>query len=249
MTNTELLYPQWPAPKRVRAFSTTRTGGCSQGPYSSLNLGMHVSDDPDTVADNRAKLMQRTGLPAEPLWLNQVHGTAVHRLQKETEPVAQTSINADACITRIPNAVCCVMTADCLPVFMCDSAGTEVAVVHAGWRGMAAGVLEQAVQKFSTSASDILAWAGPAISVEHFEVGQEVKTALGGSMAAWRASAQAGKYYADLYRLAGERLSEIGISWYGFDERCTYGEPEVFFSHRRDGPCGRQASLIYLADE
>jgi YfiH family protein len=167
----EFIVPDWPAPPGVRALQSTRTGGVSRGPYESLNLGDHVGDDPADVAANRARLA--AFLPGEPLWLKQVHGVAVADALADG-PGAE----ADAAIARQGGRVCVVMTADCLPLLLCDRAGTVVAAVHAGWRGLAAGVVEAAVAAMGRPGSELLAWLGPAIGPEAFEVGEEVRAAF-----------------------------------------------------------------------
>ena len=245
----QLLSPQWPAPANVRAFSTTRLEGVSEGSYASLNLGQHVGDDSALVEQNRRRLMQEADLPAAPIWLDQVHGTRVIRASEALSNALPSSpAQADAMITRSLNTVCCVMTADCLPVFFTNVEGTEVAVAHAGWRGLAAGILEQTLAAFTASADQVMAWAAPAISVAHFEVGAEVREQLGGPDSAWRESVRDGKFYADLYALAADRLDRAGIGWVGCSDHCTFAEADLFFSHRRSAPCGRQASIIYLQD-
>lgn len=240
----ELLTPDWPAPARVKALSTTRPGGVSGGSYASLNLAAHVGDIAGDVERNRAILGER--LPMEPLWLEQVHGATVVNAAS-TCPGAQ----ADASVARMAWRICAVMTADCLPVLFCDEAGTAVGAAHAGWRGLAAGVLENTVQAMKVPAGSVLAWLGPAISQAAFEVGDEVREAFIGHLpetsAAFLPGRETGKWQADLYQLARIRLAAIGVTRLYGGTRCTFRESGVFFSARRDGTrSGRQASMIWL---
>lgn len=238
----DCLLPDWPAPAGVRALQTLRTGGCSPAPWRSLNLGDHVGDDPGRVAANRAGL--RAQLPAEPLWLNQVHGTSVVDAASATQCVA-----ADAAFSRRPGLVCAVMTADCLPVLFCDRAGTVVAAAHAGWRGLLDGVLENTVAAMQVPPSELLTWLGPAIGPERFEVGDEVRTAFVGrdAGAATCFAAQAnGKWLADIYGLARLRLAKLGVTQISGGNACTVSDAERYFSYRRDGVTGRMATLIWL---
>ncbi|WP_028455589.1 peptidoglycan editing factor PgeF [Chitinilyticum litopenaei] len=245
VTEAGLLVPDWPAPACVRALQTTRLGGISPPPYASLNLGTHVGDAAAHVAANRALLARH--LPSEPAWLNQVHGTAVMNIAG-----MQPQPNADASFSRIPNTVCAIMTADCLPVLFCDRAGTVVAGAHAGWRGLCNGVLEATVAAMQTAAGDILAWLGPAIGPDAFEVGSEVRDAFmahdANAAAAFRPAATPGKWLADIYLLARQRLNAAGIRAIYGGGLCTVSDSERFFSYRRDQQTGRMASLIWLAD-
>lgn len=237
------IIPDWPAPPPVRSFITTRQGGVSQGAYSSMNPAAHVGDDAHAVATNRAIL--RTNLPAEPHWLNQVHGIQVARLQQ-----VQTPADADAAVSRQAQVICTVLTADCLPVLLCDRAGTVVAAAHAGWRGLAAGVLQQTVQAMAVPGADIVAYLGPAIGPQAFEVGAEVRSAFceiaAEAEGAFRPVKQ-GKFLADLYLLARQALARVGVNAVYGGGFCTFSEPERFFSFRRAPICGRMASLIWLA--
>jgi len=238
----ECIRPDWPAPSVVRACSTSRVGGVSLGAWQGLNLGDHVDDDPAAVAKNRELLAARLGLPAEPHWLSQVHGTQV-RLPGETPACA------DACFEDRPGHVCVVMTADCLPVLFCNTAGTRVAAAHAGWRGLLAGVLENTVARFDDPRDRVLAWLGPAIGPAAFEVGEEVRDAfVAESQSAGRHFRAHGPGYwlADLYGLARDRLAAAGVEQVSGGELCTFSEPQRFFSYRRDGVTGRMASLIWL---
>lgn len=239
----DLLVPDWPAPVRVHAWQTLRTGGCSLAPWGSFNLGDHVGDDPAHVLANRASL--RTYLPSEPLWLKQVHGFAAIDAGNSSR-----SIEADAAFTRQADTVCAVMTADCLPVLFCDRAGTVVAAAHAGWRGLVAGVLEVTIKNMGVPAGELLVWLGPAIGPQCFEVGDEVRAAFTasdhGAGEAFRPSLP-GKWLADIYALARRRLLRSGVEHIYGGGLCTASEHERFFSYRRDGITGRMATLIWLA--
>lgn len=238
------IVPDWPAPAHVKALSTTRAGGVGAAPFDSLNLGTHVGDDPAVVAANRALL--RALLPAEPCWLNQVHGTVVVDLA-----TAHGVPDADGAVSRKPGAVCVVMTADCLPVLLCDRAGTVVGAAHAGWRGLQGGIIEATVKAMGVPAADIMAWLGPAIGPAAFEVGDEVKAAFvadcPAAAEAFRPAGPAGKWLADLYLLARQRLAALGVVSVSGGDACTCTEPGRFFSYRRDGRTGRMASLVWLA--
>lgn len=236
------LIPEWPAPANVRAVQTLRTGGCSPSPWASLNLGDHVGDDPDRVVANRDAL--RSSLPGEPLWLQQVHGIAAVDAGFASGP-----IEADAAFARQAGKVCAVMTADCLPVLFCDRAGSVVAAAHAGWRGLAAGILEATIEQMGVPAADLLAWLGPAIGPDAFEVGDEVRAVFlahdGNAAMAFRPHGQ-GKWLADIYCLARQRLQKAGIGSISGGTFCTVTDASRFFSYRRDGVTGRMSSLIWL---
>lgn len=239
----DFVVPDWPAPANVRAFQTTRSGGCSFAPWDSLNLGDHVGDSPEHVIANRAIL--RDHLPAEPLWLNQVHGIAAVDAE-----ISQKTITADAAFSRRAGVVCAVMTADCLPVLFCDRAGTVVAAAHAGWRGLQAGVLESCIDRMAVAAPDILAWLGPAIGPQAFEVGDEVREAFiqsGVTAESCFVRHGSGKWLADIYRLARQRLTAKGLTAIYGGNFCTMTDARRFFSYRRDGVTGRMATLIWLA--
>lgn len=240
----ELLLPDWPAPARVRAVQTTRHGGCSEGVYASLNLGDHVGDDPVRVTANRDALS--AGLPAVPYWLQQVHGTTAMRL-----PAADSNI-ADAAWTTLPGQVCVVMTADCLPVLLCDRAGLVVAAIHAGWRGLCHGVIEATVGAMGCPPENLLAWLGPAIGPEAFEVGPEVRAAFlerDPRAAAAFVSGDGDRWLADIYQLARQRLHHLGVQAIYGGGQCTYQDAERYFSYRRDGQTGRMATCIWIAAE
>lgn len=237
------LTPQWPAPARVKTCVTTRTGGVSVAPYDSCNLGMHVGDSLQAVQKNRQRLVSLLG--CKPAWLEQVHGVAV------VEATPAQVLQADASWTQKPGIACTVMTADCLPVLFCDRAGSRVAAAHAGWRGLAAGVLEATLDKLALPADQVLVWLGPAIGPQAFEVGGEVRDAFVAQHAqaavAFQPSNNAGKFMADMYQLARIRLAERGVvAVYGGDF-CTFNDPR-FYSYRRSAQTGRFASLIWLAN-
>lgn len=240
-----LLRPDWPAPANVHAVCSTRLGGCSIGPFAGLNLGSHVGDDPAKVAHNRQQFQQAAAMPNAPIWLNQVHGVTVATLTHNS----QSGITADVAISREPDIVATVMTADCLPLLLCDITGTQVAAVHAGWRGLCDGVIEATLASF-TSGAAVLAYLGPAISQAAFEVGTEVRAAFithDPSAAKAFIPGKAGKYHADLYQLARQRLAACGVSQVYGGDYCTYQQRELFFSYRSDGQTGRMASSIWLS--
>jgi purine-nucleoside/S-methyl-5'-thioadenosine phosphorylase / adenosine deaminase len=238
------IVPEWPAAGRVRSLITTRAGGVSSGAFSSLNLSARVGDDPDCVARNRAIL--GACLPAEPAWMKQVHGTAVvdpERATPETE--------ADAAVTRRSRRVCVVMTADCLPVFLSERAGRVAGIAHAGWRGLAGGILENTVRAMDAPPEDLIAYIGPGIGARRYEVGEEVRAAFvmdhPGAASSF-SPARDGKYLADLYALARGRLAAAGVAEIHGGGFCTASD-ERFFSFRRDRTTGRMANLIWLEDD
>lgn len=267
------IEPDWPAPAMVRAVSTLRTGGASLAPYASLNLGGHVGDAPVAVAENRRCLAAAAGLPSEPVWLTQVHGIDVVDLDANGQAdaarrpdtpvlvdasgcadVSERSIPeraqpADAAFTRQPGRVCAILTADCLPILLAADSGDLVAAVHAGWRGLAGGVIEATVRALGVAPAKLLAWLGPAIGPGHFEVGAEVRGVLlrgdPGAEAAFAPNAR-GRFMADLPELARRRLASLGVGRIYGGGHCTYAEGALYFSHRRDGLTGRQATLIWL---
>jgi hypothetical protein len=238
----EWLVPDWSAPAHVRAFVTTRAGGVSKGDYASMNLGYGSGDDAGHVARNRAIVREK--LPSEPRWMKQVHGThAVHIDRADDQPTA------DAAVTSHAGRVAVVLTADCMPLFLCDDSGTRVAVAHAGWRGMAAGLIESTVQAMQADPAHVMAWMGPAIGPDAFEVGREVREAFvavdAAADRAFRAH-QPGKYMADLYALARQRLARAGVERIHGGGFCTYHENERFFSYRRKRASGRMGAFIWI---
>jgi YfiH family protein len=253
-----LLWPDWPAPAPVRSAFTLRAGGVSAGHYASLNLGAHVGDEPTAVTENRRRVAAELRLPAEPLWLSQVHGTTVvaadaARLAADDAMLATGHRDAapqgDAAVTRRAGRVLAVLVADCLPVLLARRDGGAVAVAHAGWRGLAAGVIESTIAALDASGEELLAWLGPAIGPAHFEVGDDVREAFCGQQrqasAAFVRNAR-GRWQCDLPQLARQRLTALGVRGVHGAARCTYREPGSFYSYRRDGATGRMAALIWL---
>jgi YfiH family protein len=238
-----VIVPDWPAPAHVGALVTERSGGVSVGRYASFNLAAHVGDTPDAVRENRRRLVQGLTLPSEPVWLDQVHGTRIADLD------STPSGPADGAVTSRRSVVCAILTADCLPVLFTDRSGTRIGAAHAGWRGLAAGVLSAAVVAMGLPSPDLLAWLGPAIGPSAFEVGDEVREAFlardAAAGAAFVANAR-GRWQADLYSLARLSLAAAGVTAIYGGGACTATEVERFFSHRREAPCGRMASLIWL---
>jgi YfiH family protein len=238
---SDWLLPDWPAPTRVKACVTTRAGGVSLAPFDSLNLGNHVDDDPAAVAENRRRLTDRFAM--RPAWLQQVHGIDV----VEADPTQV--VTADASWTATPGIACTAMTADCLPVLFCNRAGTRVAAAHAGWRGLANGVLEATLDSLALPADEILVWLGPAIGPQAFEVGPEVREAfvaqLPEAVQAFVPSHNAGKFLADIYALASLRVAERGVTAVYGGGLCTVTDPR-FFSYRRNPRTGRFASLVWI---
>lgn len=237
------IEPDWPAAANVKAFATTRAGGSSTGAYASLNLALHVGDEPERVAANRHRLIRELKLPAEPHWLEQVHGAGIADLD------GAWSGPADGATTGRAGVVCAVMTADCLPVLLADRSGSRVGVAHAGWRGLARGVLPAAVAAMRVPPAELLAWLGPAIGPDAYEVGEDVLAACTAADPAARGAFTPnarGRWQADLYRLARSSLAGAGVTAVFGGRACTYSEPVRFFSHRREAPCGRMASMIWL---
>ncbi|ABM62998.1 peptidoglycan editing factor PgeF [Halorhodospira halophila] len=243
MAECPVLAPQWPVPDGVRALTTVRSGGHSAAPWASFNLATHTGDDPAAVAANRRLLRDCAELPADPVWLEQVHGAevvAAHRVAR--------GVRADAAWTDRAGVVCAVLTADCLPVLFAARDAQVVAAAHAGWRGLAGGVLEAVVAVLPVPAAELHAWLGPAIGPTAFEVGPEVVeafTARDPGAAEGFIPGAANRWYADLYRLARRRLQAAGVAAVHGGGWCTYTDRARFFSHRRDGPTGRMASLVY----
>jgi hypothetical protein len=243
------VLPEWAAPANVGALVTTRTGGVSAGPYATMNLGRRTGDDAEARAENERRL--RKFLPGDPVWLDQVHGTAVVTLTDE----AGTSPRpvADAAVTRVHGIVCAVLVADCLPVLLADAAGTAVGIAHAGWRGMAAGVLEATVAalcELGVKPGNVVAWLGPAIGASAFEVGDDVRDAFLAAdprAAACFAPHRQGKWLADLHGLARQRLAWSGVTRVDGDALCTFTDAARFHSYRRERESGRMAAAIWLA--
>ncbi len=246
----DLIRPDWPAPARVQAVFTSRLGGVSDGAFAGLNLGAHVADEPACVAENRRQLCEQLQLTQEPLWLTQVHGTTVYPVREAADAQPAMPPQADAAVTRLAEVPLTVMTADCLPVLFCDRIGSVVATAHAGWRGLCDGVLEQTVAAMGVPTSEILAWMGPAIGPLAFEVGDEVRSAFvaqhPAATEAFVPGTSAGKWLADLYCLARQRLNAVGVEQIYGGQLCTFSDPARFYSYRRDGQTGRMSGLIWL---
>jgi len=247
-----IITPDWPAPENVRAWITTREHGVSGGPFESLNLGDHVGDNAEDVVSNRRLLEACVGCDVQ--WLQQTHTTDIHIADTER---LKTQVEADAVITRSKSLACGVLTADCLPLLICDRDGTFVGAVHAGWRGLANGIITNAVQASGLPASELMAYLGPAISQKHFEVGEDVLRVFKQPDKARRFAepveqaftpnaGEQGKYFADLFRLARAELHQLGVHDIYGGGFCTYADDRRFFSFRRDGVTGRLASVIRL---
>lgn len=249
ISKPELIYANWPAPHWVRAYTTMRTGGYSQAPYNSMNLSYQVGDDPNVVQKNHNKLHDMLSLPTPPVWLKQVHGINVIEASRVSAS-DESFPEADGSYTAKAGIVCAVLTADCLPVLICDQCGTSVAAVHAGWRGLLAGVIEAAVMLLARPERRLMAWLGPAIGPGAFEVGDEVRQGFIGynanAQSAFRPSPH-GRWLADIYQLARLRLMSVGVQQIYGGEWCTFNDSEHFYSYRRDGTTGRMASLIWLS--
>jgi len=248
----DVITPQWPAPANVAAAITLRTGGCSREPFEHSNLALHVEDNPEDVLVNRESLVQSLELPAQPLWLEQCHGTDL-----AYAPEATGTPRADGSYSDQTGVVCSVLTADCLPVLLCDRAGSQVAAVHAGWRGLCGGILRKTVTTFKQAPEQLLAYLGPAIGPQVFEVGGEVlqafldnaqnrhhQQAIEAAFTLQRSKTD--KYLADLYALARAELAASGVTRVYGGEYCTYSDPQRFYSYRREPVTGRNASLIWL---
>jgi polyphenol oxidase len=279
----QLIEPDWPAPNGVRAAFTVRTGGVSVAPYDSLNLGAGIGDSPEAVAENRRRVRAALELPAEPLWLEQVHGIAVVELAERADgdarelradaahspradlaraprpdaaagPGADTASppRADAVVTRLAGRVCAIRVADCLPVLFAALDGSAVGAAHAGWRGLAGGVLEATVERLGIPSPQLVAWMGPAIGPEHFEVGDDVRAAFmetdADASSAFMKN-ERGRWQCDLYALARQRLWTLGITRVYGGGWCTFADSDRFFSYRREGRCGRMAALIWMDPE
>ena len=249
VSDIELIRPNWPAPGNVRTVISTRKGGASRGPYAGANFGLHVEDDPGYVHANREQLKRQTGIDNWQ-WLEQVHGTDVCTCYHGTRNKAP---KADAAFTSAEKLACTIMTADCLPVLFCDEHGREVAAAHAGWRGLAEGVLASTINCFASPPESLMAYLGPAISQKHFEVGSEVKTVFIEKFGAAAAScfrcsdSNKNKFHADLYELARLTLRQRGVQRIYGGDFCTYDDSTRFYSYRRDLVTGRMVSAIWIA--
>ncbi|MFT6989782.1 MAG: YfiH family protein [Paraglaciecola sp.] len=256
MLQQNYIQPDWPAPNNVKAFTSCRSGGFSRAPYDSFNLAQHVGDDRYLVNKNRQQLPNYQNF----IWLNQTHSNICVDLDVNSNGnVADTMFQADACFSTMKSQVCAIMTADCLPILLCDQQGTCVAAVHAGWRGLADGVIENTVSKMPVDTKALMAWMGPAISQRHFEVGKEIKEAFIDYPQAFIDNSQTtdNKYFADLYDIAKQKMFALGITQVFGGEYCTYHQTDLFFSHRwathqamsgasHIATTGRMVSAIYL---
>lgn len=241
-----LLSANWQAPPGVRGACTLRTGGVSEAPYASLNLGLHVGDDPAAVAENRGRVAAALRLPGEPLWLQQVHGVNV--VDADAEALRGP---ADAIVTRQAGRVLAIMVADCMPVLLTSDDGSVLGAAHAGWRGLVAGVLEATVVAMDVAPGRIYAWLGPAIGAAHFEVGDEVRAAFlahAPESAVGFAANSRGRWQCDLALLARQRLAALGVERVWSADLCTYEQEAQCFSYRRDARTGRMAALLWRAD-
>lgn len=243
-SETSWIEVEWPVPDHVRAGTTTRIGGTSPPPYSTFNLALHVGDDPEAVLTNRRRLRQRLGLPAEPQWLNQRHGGCVVDIGGDRD------VDADGAYTNQPGKVCCILTADCIPLLLTNAGGTEIAAVHVGWRGLCAGVAISALQRFAAPPRKILAWLGPHIGPAPYVVGDDVRcacrTALSGADRAFT-RAEDGRWHGGLADLLRLQLRELGLVEIQGCPDCTFQDSGRFFSYRRERTTGRMASLIWIA--
>lgn len=257
ITAIKQIQPGWAAPQQIQSFCTTRQGGVSKSPFDTLNLGLNAGDDPVAVLQNRS--IVRSGLPAEPVWLKQIHGVNVSTPTSRGASV-NGSIEADASVTNRPNEVLAILTADCMPVLFASSCGKVVGAAHAGWRGLSGGILENTVQAMldlspGLMPKDILVWMGPAIGATAFEVGGDVLKAFSTQTQTTLSEAfkpianSPEKYFADLFLLARERLRLLGIEHIDGGDFCTFNSPELFFSYRRDKETGRFASLIWISED
>lgn len=247
-----ILIPEWPCPANIRAAVTTRRGGVSTGPWRSLNLAYHVGDSPVAVQQNWQLLSALLRFPSSPQLLEQVHGTEVVVARGD-----RVIRRADGCYSGESGTVCCVMTADCLPILLCNRQGTEVAALHAGWRGLADGIVASGISHFNTPATELQAWLGPAIGKANFEVGEDVYSAFLRNAPAWGSlsdiehcfipTQQPDRWYADLYALARLALNAQGLLRVYGGQFCTYADTDRFYSFRRDGQTGRMASLIWIS--
>jgi len=240
------ITPDWPAPPNVRAAFSLRFGGVSEAPFDSLNVGAHVGDDPQCVSQNRRLIELALALPAAPRWLRQVHGTHVLDADRDAGVVPES---ADAIVLRRPGTVAVIQVADCLPVLLAAPDGRAVAAAHAGWRGLAAGVLEATLERLAEPVGGLMAWLGPGIGPGHFEVGNEVRAAFirhdPGAAEAFFPNAR-GRWQCDLFRLTRRRLQALGVGQVYGGRWCTFAEPERFFSYRREGRCGRMGAFVWL---
>ena len=251
MTSIIKNLANWPAAERIHAFVTERTGGFSTGNFASLNLAHHVNDDFSTVERNRCLLKSSVSADLSFQWMHQIHSDIVNVVS-----VASSPVKGDSLICREPGIACCVLTADCLPVFLTNLKGTEIAIIHAGWRGICRGILNKTVNKMCSQPDDLIAWLGPAIGSCHYEVGGDLKIAFKKSISSkklwsevetcFAESSTEGKFFLDLNKTAGAILNHLGVSKIYGDNHCTFRDSEKYFSYRRDGETGRMVSTIFI---
>lgn len=242
--NPSYLIPNWPAPKNIKAYFTTRIGGVSSAPYASFNLGDHVNDASENIEANRNKLSADLDLPNHPKWLQQVHGNDIINATDW-----RSNIIADGIYSKEPNQICTVMTADCLPILLCNTTGTQVMALHGGWRSLALGIVPKGVALFCDLPESILVWLGPAIGPKVYEVGHEVREqflALDSRLSQAFVPSPAGRWLLDVYAVARFQCQQLGVTHIYGGNHCTYSEADKFFSYRRDGLTGRMAAGIYF---
>ena len=237
--------PPWTVPQQIRALTTTRVGGISSAPYDELNLADHVGDQSEAVVANRRILRQKLALPGPPVWLSQVHGTNVVDAAMVSEGVI-----ADGSFTNEAGVVCAVMTADCLPLFLCSQDGDKVGILHVGWRGLCDGVIESGLKRFAVPVRQLITATGPAIGPGAYEVGEDVYVQFAhvkeDIKLGFQPSNRSGHWLVNLYRLVELRLKRLGVRQVFTVDACTYTQKEDYFSYRREHQCGRMASLIWI---
>lgn len=246
MSELPIIKANWEAPENIIAFSSTRQGGVSISPFDTFNLAAHCGDNPDDVEINRQHLIKTQQLPTFPIWLQQTHSNIAIEIDN-----THSNLRADASYTRLPNTICAILTADCLPILLCNKAGNEVAAIHAGWRGLAAGIIENTIKHFHAKPEDVLAWFGPAISQKVYSVGDDMRNVFvqHNQTAETAFTPIDSKHWlADLIMLARQRLQSMGVKAVYGGEFCTYTQEDLFFSYRRDGETGRIVSLIYCLE-
>lgn len=248
-----LIRPEWSSPQNVRAAMTTRIGGVSHSPYDALNLGYSTQDVRNAVQQNETVVASALGVSATDIrWVYQVHGIEVHHAESlpVNAPLGSTATNGDALVSNTPGLVCGVKVADCMPVLLAARDGSVVAAAHAGWRGLSAGVLERTVQECRIAPDKLVAWLGPCIGPQSFEVGEDVRDAFiardGTSAQHFVARAEAGKFLCDLWGIARQRLNACGVTDIAGSGLCTFARPDLFFSHRRDKLTGRMAAFVWI---
>jgi len=241
-----IIEPDWPTPKNIKSIVSTRCGGVSSAPWDSFNLATHVSDDAKDVSENRRILVERAHLPTEPEWLNQTHSVdAIDLDQSENR-------DGDASITTQKNKVAVVLTADCLPLLVTNKQGTEIAAIHAGWKGLLEGVVIKTLLAMQSKPRDLMVWLGPAISQKHFEIGDEVKHQFCKKYHHAQTHFEAkpnNKWMANLYGLVRDQLAELAVTDIYGGDFCSYTDQHKFYSYRRDGETGRMASLIWIEEK